>query len=99
MPTMPTVTGVSWQQATATLIQAGIVPDNGSVPGQFTNLGYLDTWSVAISWVKTSAAAPGIVTAQSPAPGGNVAFDAAINLTVSSHPIAVADMFSAGGYS
>jgi hypothetical protein len=100
MPTMPNCVGLGWQQATAALIQAGVTPDNGLLPaGNFVALGYFDTWPVVITWQKTTAAKPGIVTAQLPAAAATVAFRAAVNLTVSAPPMPVADRYSAGGYS
>ena len=84
--------------ATSTLIQAGITPDNGLVSGNFTTVGYFDKWPITLSWVKSNAV-PGTVTVQSPAAGTpNVAYNAAVNLTVSNYPVSVASQYSAGGY-
>ena len=94
---MPNVVGLGWQQATAALIQAGVTPNDGCVPGNYTSLGYFDTWPVTLTWVK-STSKPGIVTAQSPAFNSNVAFNAAVALTVSNFPASVSDRYSAGGY-
>jgi beta-lactam-binding protein with PASTA domain len=100
MPTMPNVVGVNWQQATASLIQAGVAPDNGSLPsGAYPQLGYFDDWSVSLEWVKAGAVEPGIVTAQIPAPASVVALGAPVLLTVANFPLSVSNMFSAGGYS
>jgi len=100
MPTMPNVVGMGLFQATTTLIQAGITPDNGLLPSAgLVNLGYFDKWPIAITWVKTNAPS-GQVTAQSPAAGTtNVSFNAAVTLTVSNFPMSVSNLFSAGGYS
>ena len=98
MPTMPNVVGLSCQQATTALIQAGVTPDNGSVSGNYTNLGYFDTWPVSIIWAKSTQKA-GTVTAQSPASGNTVAFGVSVTLTASSYPVSVSSMFSAGGSS
>ena len=38
MPTMPNVVGQPWQEATGTLISAGIAPNNGTVPGATPDL-------------------------------------------------------------
>lgn len=99
MPTMPNVVGTNWQQATSSLIQAGVVPDNGSLPsGSYVQLGYFDRWPVTVTWIK-SAARGGQVTAQTPAAAATVALGDPVTLTVSSMPFSVASMFSAGGYS
>lgn len=99
MATMPNVVGTNAYMAVTTLIQAGIVPDNGQLPGNYTSVGYFDVWPVTINWVK-STSPPGVVTAQSPASGTpNVAFNASVNLTVSNYPVSVASLFNAGGYS
>ena len=96
---MPNVVGTNWQQATAALIQAGVVPDNGTLPTySYVQLGYFDKWPVALNWIK-SAAPAGQVTAQSPAALSAVAFNAAVTLTVASPPMGVSDRYSAGGYS
>jgi len=100
MPTMPNVVGSNWQQATAALIQAGVVPDNGSLPsGTYKQLGYFDKWPVTLTWAKSAIAKPGIVTAQSPASSASVALNDPIALTVASPPMSVCDRYSAGGYS
>lgn len=99
MPTMPQCVGLGWQQATTVLIQAGVTPNDGLVPGSsYVNVGYFDNWPVAITWLKTTAAKPGVVTAQTPAFNSAVAFNAAVNLTVSAFPMAGADRYTAGGY-
>ena len=100
MPTMPNVVGQPWQEATGTLISAGITPNNGTVPGA-TPLGYFQQWPVNLVWTKrTSANQAGTVTAQSPASGTTgVAFGATVTLTVANYPMAVANEFSGGGYS
>jgi len=97
---MPNVVGTNWQQATSALIQAGVVPDNGSLPSNgYTQLGYFDKWPVSLTWVKNSAVKPGQVTAQSPAAASVVTLGVAVSLTVASYPFSVSNMFSAGGYS
>ena len=100
MPTMPNVVGMGISQATTTLIQAGITPDNGLLPSAgFVNIGYFDKWPIALNWIKSTAPS-GQVTAQSPAAGTtNVAFNATVTLTVSNFPMAVSNLYSAGGYS
>jgi len=99
MATMPNVVGMSWEQATVALIQAGVVPNNGQLPGSaYPTLGYFDIWPIALAWVKSSTAKPGTVTAQLPASSTTVPFDSSVTLTVSNYPMAVADQFSAGGY-
>ena len=103
MATMPNVVGMNVSQATATLIAAGIVPDNGLLPtGNFVNLGYFDDWPVALTWIKQAGVPPGQVTAQSPGVGvilNNAPLNPPIALTVSNFPFSVADRYSAGGYS
>ncbi len=100
MPTMPNLVGVDCWQALATLIAAGITPNIGLVPNTSTpTIGYFDDWPVTFNWAKANAK-PGFVTAQSPASGtADVAYNAAITLTVAAFPFAVADKFTAGGYS
>ena len=100
MATMPNVVGTNWQQATAAMIQAGVVPDNGSLPsGTYEQLGYFDKWPVSLTWIKNSALKPGQVTAQSPTSASIVTLGDPVSLTVVSYPFSVANMFSAGGYS
>ena len=99
MPTMPNVVGLNITEATANLILAGITPDNGLVSGNYVTIGYFSQWPITITWIKAPGIKPAQVTAQSPASGTtNVAFNAAINLTVSNFPMAVSSQYSAGGY-
>ena len=98
MPTMPNVVGVNWQQATAYLIQAGVTPNNGTLPGStYTNVGYFDVWPVAIKWAAKTGLPPGVVTGQYPAAATVLAFNTPVTLTVANYPFGVADLFSAGG--
>ena len=100
MPSMPNVVGVNWQQATGYLIQAGITPNNALLPGAaYVNVGYFDVWPVYVNWISNSGQPPGIVIAQSPAYGTQVAFDSVVTLTVANYPMGVADLYSAGGNS
>ena len=100
MHSMPNVVGVNWQQATAYLIQAGVTPNNATIPGfAYTNIGYFDTWPVYLNWVRASGYPPGIVISQSPSYGTIVPFDSAVTLTVANFPVGVSDLYSAGGYS
>ena len=100
MATMPNVVGMGVTQATTTLIAAGIVPDNGLVPGNFVNVGYFDKWPMALTWVKQAGAPPGQVLTQSPTAGTpNVVLNTPVALTVSNFPFSVADRYSAGAYS
>lgn len=101
MPTMPALVGLNWQQATAVLIQASITPDNGLVPGTvYPTVGYFDKWPVTITWVVGgSGVLPGQVTAQLPAAGVTIAFNAPISLTLANYPMGISNLYSAGGYS
>ena len=99
MPTMPNVVGLGLSQATTSLIQAGVTPDNALLPiTGYTALGYFDKWTVTLSWVKAQGVQPGNITAQFPASGATVNFRDPVTLTVSNFPMAVADRYSGGGY-
>ena len=99
-PIMPNVIGVDWQQATAALIQAGVVPNNGTLPGStYVNLGYFDVWPVDLNWVAGTGVRPGFVVNQSPSNGSAVDPNSTVLLTVANFPFGVADLYSAGGYS
>ena len=98
MTTMPNVVGVNLQQATATLIAAGVIPNDGVLPGtQYPVVGYFDKWPVAVNWQR-SAYPPGFVVAQSPAASSGVAFNSAVSLTLSAPPLGVSTLYTAGGY-
>lgn len=92
MPIMPNVVGLDWQQATAYLIQAGIVPDNGLLPtnnpagGSYVVLGYFDAWPIQMQWVRGSGTV-GFVTAQAPAAGATVPAYTVSAVSVSAHYI------------
>lgn len=95
---MPNVVGLNWQQATAYLIQAGITPNNGLLPGsRYTNVGYFDAWPVAIKWRTKTGMPPGTTTDQYPSVGTVVPFNTPVTLIVANFPLGVADLFSAGG--
>lgn len=97
---MPNVVGMHWQQATAVLIQAGIVPDNGLVPtSTLPSVGYFDKWPVAVQWVTGTTTKPYFVIAQSPLFSTNAPFGTQVTLFVASPPFGVSSEFSAGGYS
>jgi beta-lactam-binding protein with PASTA domain len=99
MPTMPNIVGQPWQEATASLISAGITPGNGTVAGAVP-LGYFQQWPVNITWIPRGTKVAGTVTAQSPASGTTgVAFGATVTLTVANYPVSVSAEFSGGGYS
>jgi len=97
---MPNVVGLNVTQATAVLIQSGIVPNDGLVSGSSTpNVGYFATWPVTINWVKNAAVKSGLVITQSPSSGTtNVALNAAVTLTASNYPMGVSSQYTAGGY-
>lgn len=101
MTAMPNVVGMNVSQATAALIQAGVVPDNGLLPtGTYVNIGYFDKWPVALTWIKQAGAPPGQVISQSPAAGAiGVTLNTPVALTVSNHPMGVSDRYSSGAYS
>ena len=92
---MPSVVGLNWQQATVTLIQAGITPNDGQVVGNANNIGYFQPWPVVLDFVNLPATQPGYVTAQFPVAGtANVPFGATVNLQVSNFPLAFANVDS-----
>ena len=109
MPTMPNLVGMGYQQAITTLIQAGIIPNDGMVPTLFNppaTIGYFDPWPVKI--VRTSGNPVDIVTAQNPTSGNSVTvtnklgpgstYTPPITLTVTAPPFGVVDQFTAGAY-
>ena len=111
MPTMPSLVGLDYQQATVVLILGGVVPNNGLVPGMQTktpNFGYFDAWPIKVVWTKNPGATPGFVTAQDPAPGAPIFAPTGVNvsvhyvppitLTVNSFPFGIADRYSGGSY-
>jgi beta-lactam-binding protein with PASTA domain len=81
MPTMPNLVGAELSATQAALQSAGVLNPN--------SLGYFGTWPITVKW-QTSAAPKGTVTAQSPSSGANVGVNPAINLMVSSFPMASA---------
>jgi len=110
MPTMPNVVGLNYRAATVTLIEANIIPNDGSVPALLNpppTVGYFSPWPVAISW--KPGAPVDVVTAQSPAAGQNVtvvnstplneSYTPPITLTVNAPKMAVSGQFTAGAFS
>lgn len=109
MPTMPNIVGLTYQQATTTLIEAGIVPNEGLVPTKFNppaTIGYFDPWPIKI--IRATGTPSGIVTAQTPSAGSNVTvsnklgpgstYSAPITMTVNAPPLGIVDLFTAGAY-
>ena len=86
MPTMPNVVGLEVADALAAMIVAGV---------RMIPLGYFQADPVTLTWAK-SAAKPGFVTAQSPSSGTTAAANSAVNLTVSSFPMSVANYGGVG---
>ena len=87
MATMPNVVGLVYPAALNALVAAGV---------RVLPLGYFQADPVTLTWVQTTAAKTGVVTAQSPASGAtNIAANAAVTLTVANYVTSVA--YPAGG--
>ena len=110
MATMPNLVGMNWRAATMTLIEANIIPNDGSVrtlDNPPSTVGYFSPWPVAIKWKQGTPA--NVVTAQSPASGQPVtvtnatgageSYTPPITLTVNAPKIAVSSQFTAGAFS
>lgn len=80
MPIMPNIVGLELPAAQLDLQNAGVL-----VPG---SIGYFGTWPITVKW-GASASAVNVVTAQSPASGGNVAANSAVTLSVSEPKVGV----------
>lgn len=110
MPVMPNLIGLNYRAATVALIEANIVPNDGSVPtvdNPPATVGYFSPWPIAINWQ------PGtpidVVTAQSPVAGqsvtvsptwgSNESYTPPITLTVNAPKMAVSSQFTAGAFS
>lgn len=110
MATMPNLVGMNWRAATVALIEANIVPNDGSVPtvdNPPSMVGYFSPWPIAIKW--QSGAPANVVTAQSPAAGQpvtvisstplNESYTPPITLTVNAPKLGVSSQFTAGAFS
>lgn len=110
MATMPNLVGMNWRAATVALIEANIIPNDGSVPtldNPPAMVGYFSPWPVRIIW-QTGAPA-NVVTAQSPASGQPVtvtqntgvgeSYTPPITLTVNAPKLGVSSQFTAGAFS
>lgn len=110
MPTMPNLVGLNYRAATVVLIQANIIPNDGSVPALANpppTVGYFSPWPVAINW--QPGAPVDVVTAQVPAAGQNVtvvnstplneSYTPPITLKVNAPKMAVSGQFTAGAFS
>ncbi len=110
MATMINLVGMNYRAAIVALIEADIIPNDGSVPtidNPPPTVGYFDPWPVGIIW--QSGYPIGYVTAQSPAAGQNVvvtnqwgvgeSYMPPITLTVNRPPMAVSGQFTAGAFS
>jgi beta-lactam-binding protein with PASTA domain len=86
MPIMPSVVGLDYEAALASMVTAGV---------RVLPLGYFQVDPVTINWISTTATKPGFVTAQSPANGTMVAANSPVNLTVANYAVSVA--YPAGG--
>lgn len=110
MAMMPNLVGMNWRAATVVLIEASIVPNDGSVPAIDNPpppVGYFSPWPIAIKW---QAGTPvDVVTMQAPAAGQpvivpnstplNEAYTPPITLTVNAPKMAVSSQFTAGAFS
>jgi hypothetical protein len=110
MATMPNLVGLNYRAATVALIEADIIPNDGSVPTADSpppTVGYFSPWPVAIVWQR--GAPVDTVVAQSPAAGQPVAvtqqtgpgerYTPPITLTVNAPRVAVSSQFTAGAFS
>lgn len=110
MATMPDLVGLNFRAATVVLIEAGVVPNDGSVPtldNPAPTVGYFAPWPVAIVWQR--GAPVDVVVAQSPAAGQpvtvtsrtplNESYTPPITLTVNAPRVAVSSQFTAGAFS
>jgi hypothetical protein len=110
MATMPNLVGLNYRAAITALIEAKIIPNDGSVPtlnNPPSMVGYFSPWPVGISWGKGTPV--NVVTAQSPASGQSVVvtdtwgpgetYTPPIVLTVNAPPVGVSSQFTAGAFS
>jgi hypothetical protein len=110
MPTMPNLVGLNWRAATVALIEADIIPNDGSVPtvdNPPSVVGYFSPWPVAVNWQPGTP--ENTVTAQSPAAGRPVtvtnatgpgeSYTPPITLTVNAPRVSVSSQFTAGAFS
>lgn len=110
MATMPNLVGLNYRAATVALIEADIIPNDGSVPtvdNPPPTVGYFSPWPVAIKW--QTGVPVDVVTAQSPAAGQpvtvtnstlvNETYTPPITLTVSAPKMGVSSQFTAGAFS
>jgi len=110
MPRMPNLVGMNYRAAAVALIEADIIPNDGSVPALDNppaTVGYFSPWPVAINWQPGTPA--NVITAQSPAAGQPVTvtqttgagehYTPPITLTVNAPKVAVSSQFTAGAFS
>lgn len=110
MATMPNLVGLNYRAATVALIEADIIPNDGSVPtvdNPPATVGYFSPWPVAIKW--QTGTPVDVVTAQSPAAGQpvtvtnstpvNETYTPPITLTVNAPKMGVSSQFTAGAFS
>jgi beta-lactam-binding protein with PASTA domain len=111
MATMPNLVGLNYRVAIATLIEADIIPNDGSVPAKLAKgvptVGYFAPWPIAINWQKGKPEAT--VTVQYPAAGQpvtvtssipvNASYTPPITLTVNAPTVGVSNQFTAGAFS
>ncbi len=79
MPAMPNVVGQNYDEAVLTLTDAGIYVN-------YPAYAFLSPPQITVEWRKAGGGG-GIVQAQAPASGANVAAGVPITLTVSSFPM------------
>ena len=107
---MPNLVGLNYRVAIATLIEADIIPNDGSVPSLANPpamVGYFSPWPVGIDW--QAGIAEGVVAEQQPAAGQpvtvsstwgpNESYTPPIVLTVGAPRVAVSGQFTAGAFS
>lgn len=107
---MPNLVGLHYRAAISALIEADIIPNDGSVP--YTEnpppmVGYFSPWPVAIDWQRGDPV--NSVTAQAPGAGQPVtippswgpgeSYTPPIVLTVNAPRMAVSGQFTAGAFS
>lgn len=79
---MPNVVGLEYPAALTSMVAAAV---------RVLPLGYFQDDPVKITWIRTAAAKPGFVSAQSPAAGTqNVVANSSVTLTVSNYVVSVA---------
>lgn len=109
MATMPDLVGLNYRAAIFQLIEAGILPNDGSVPAidkPPPTVGYFSPWPLGASF--TPDVPPGVVSRQYPSRGLPVnvssqlsagsGYSPSIALEIGRFPMAVSNLYSFGAY-